>query len=752
MHQPYYKDTESGRYCLPWVRLHAVKDYLHLAEIMADFPDIHQTLNVVPSLVEQLQDYGTGRAVDPALAVSQKEKLSPADKQYLLENFFSINWDRFVWPIPRYAQLTRVREALGSKGNPATELLSDAFWRDLIVWFNLAWVDPTARAREPRLRALVEKGHDFDRSAVATVLAYHRETCAKVIPAYRRLADRGQVELSTTAYYHPILPLLVETASAQEARPEAELPRLKFAFPEDARAQLAQALAYHEQAFGTTARGIWPAEGAVSQGMLDVVAQFPNVRWLATDEHILARALGTGFDRDGFGHLNNPRALCLPYRVGSLSPAVFFRDQTLSDRIGFVYHHMDSIQAADDLVLRLLNIWQKVSTDERPRVVSIVLDGENCWEYYPNNGEEFLRALFDRLRREPRLKTVTPSEFLDRFDVAGRLPRLPTGSWIDSNLDTWIGEPGQNRAWDYLALARSRLADWERGNPLPEHPGFESRTIQARRDRARHAMLVAEGSDWFWWYYSRNHLDGVNPFDAAFRQHLANVYRAIGERVPAWLDRPIDQQSLPRWKDVGGPMPSLALSGDRQAAAGWVDAGYVEPDTSAGAMQRGATFFRRLYVGIDQKSLYLRVETVAGIDQHDLSIFVGAPGLSPRNDVVPNEIGATDTALGAGFAWKIDLVSPAGQVVTLSRAIGDETWERADAIDDAIVGDAAIELKVGLATLGLDREREVRVLATAMREGQIVETLPSRRRTTFQLSPAPDLRSPEAPPEGGRRA
>ena len=194
MHQPSYKDTTSGEYTLPWVRLHATKDYLHVAELIADYPEIHQTINVVPSLGEQILDYGAGRAVDRALALSEKHDLTLAEKKEILDSFFSLNWDRFLWPVPRYALLARLRELVGSDA----ALLSDAYFRDLKVWFNLGWLDPSLRERDPGLRALVEKAENFDQADLELVLNYHRDTCARVLPAYRRLSEAGQVELSTS--------------------------------------------------------------------------------------------------------------------------------------------------------------------------------------------------------------------------------------------------------------------------------------------------------------------------------------------------------------------------------------------------------------------------------------------------------------------------------------------------------------------------------------------------------------------------
>lgn len=740
LHQPFYKDTETGQYSLPWVRLHAAKDYLHLAEIIRDYPDVHQTINVVPSLLEQLEDYAAGRAVDPALAVSQKSHLTREDKRYLLEHFFSINWDRFVWPVPRYAQLARLREA----ANGAVELFGDAFWTDLIVWFNLAWIDPSARRRDPRLRALVEKGENFDQSDVATVLAFHQEACAKVIPAYRQLAEQGQVELSTTPFFHPILPLIIDTRSAREARPNVELPRIGFRHRDDALEHLERAIRLHEKVFGHRPRGIWPAEGAVSQAMIELVSTLPDLRWIATDEHVLARALGTRFDRDGYGHLLDPSDLCQPYRVRGLAPTVFFRDQTLSDRIGFVYQHMDSVAAADDLVDRLLHVSRKLESDQRPHVVSIILDGENCWEAYPNNGDDFLRRLFERLSAEPRLRTATPSEVIDQFGTTPTLERLPAGSWIGSNFDTWIGEPDQNRAWDYLALARSSLMHWEK----IQQPSARD---EGRRERAWHALLVAEGSDWFWWYYSRNRFGDTNPFDVAFRQHLANVYRVIGEDVPAWLSQPIDGHAPERRRDVTDLMTLPTLSGDSQASVEWAVAGFVEPETSTGAMQQGTTFFRRLYFGFDATSLYFRIETIAPIDGRDLLIYLGAQDLGPANRI-PRLADGSGDGTKAGFGWQLRVSGRPGQPVRAARADGGGRWVPSAVSVEAVVGENAAEVRVPWADLGLAWGSNVYVTASAMRDGETIEALPSRCSADFRLVERHAAGRDGSPAEGVPRA
>ncbi len=743
MHQPFYKDTETNRYFLPWVRLHAVKDYLHIAEVIGDFPSVRQTINLVPSLLVQLEDYAKGNATDPCLDVSRRQTLSANDKAFILDNFFSINWDRFVWPVPRYSQLARLREAAQGE----VDLLGYRFWLDLIVWFNLAWIDPSTRQREPRLRAIVARGKDFDRADVAVVLEYHRAACARVIPAYRELAERGQIELSTTPFYHPIVPLLIDTSSARGARPDVPLPDGRFSHPEDARDHLDQAVRFHEHVFGRPPRGVWPAEGAISQATIELASAFPTISWIASDEHLLERALGTRFARDGYGHLQSPAALCQPYRVDGLPVAVYFRDQTLSDRIGFVYQQMDSERAADDFVDRLLNVWQKVASDTRPRVISIILDGENCWESYPNNGDDFLRALFDRLSREPRLQTITPSEFLDRFGATAVLPRLPTGSWIGANLDTWIGEPDQNRAWDLLGLARAQLARWERENGSVDAPPSKTQEVSDRLKRARHALMVAEGSDWFWWYYSHNRFGNERVFDAAFRRHLANVYRAIGAPVPAWLDHPIFGTTPRRRREFSGWLTVSQLSDAPIASDEWAGAGFVEPETSTGTMQAGETNFRRLYFGCDRDKLYVRVETNGRIGEHEVALYVGTNQASRGIAAPTGQRRGDGPAAGDRFQWRVTLSAGIPPSVRLFQAGQDDTWEQTTDTIAAVFGESTTEIQLERSLIGAGPNDSLRLMAVVTDEGGALEVLPASGPASIRLS-VPGGNSASAGDEG----
>lgn len=509
-HQPDYRDPNSNTARLPWARLHAAKDYLHMAELVAAFPKIHCTFNFVPSLLDQLDAIATGRLQDAWEILSLKESWTNEEKQFLLDNFFSIH-PRLL---ERYPAYIRLRDS-------AHPDAPDQYFRDLAAWFNLAWIDPGAVQRDPTLQAFADKAENFSREDIAAIIAKHREIAARVIPFHRELAARGQIEISVTPYYHPILPLLVDQQSAREAIPNIQLPPTNFSHPEDAVEHLRRAASAYSRYFGAPPRGMWPSEGSVSDALLDLIPD--NFAWLATDEGILARSLGTAIERDGKGYIKNPRAVYQPYRKGKL--ALVFRDSLLADRLSFRYQYLNAQTAAKYLVHRLHAIQKQLGDDANAYLVLIVMDGENAWEAYENNGDDFFRALYTLLSDDSSFKTVTVSEFLSAHPPRAEISRLAAGSWINANFDTWIGGPAHNRAWELLEKTRMALA--------------ASHADGDRVTQAWDELYVAEGSDWFWWYSPRNNSKQDAIFDELFRAHLRRVYEIIGAYVPPELSEAI---------------------------------------------------------------------------------------------------------------------------------------------------------------------------------------------------------------------
>ncbi|GAB4532113.1 MAG: hypothetical protein Kow0063_12230 [Anaerolineae bacterium] len=726
MHQPYYKDFASGEYILPWARLHGCKEYIHMAEVLAQYPDVKATFNFVPCLVEQILEYAHGGAVDRALALSRQETWSDSDKAYLLSFFFSVNWERVIRRYPRYSQLLELRHQ--ARGDH--RLLSQDFYRDLVAWFNLVWLDHVALEHDPDLRALVEKGRNFSRADVNLILDKQRDYLANVVPLYSHLRDRGQIELITSPYYHPILPLLIDTSMARRASPGLPLPANHFRHREDAVEQIRHAVEAHQRYFGQTPRGLWPSEGAVCPELLPILARH-GLRWFATDEAILARSLGVGIERDPYGHVVNPRLLYQPYAcasseqplaAGSQPLVAIFRDHVLSDRIGFVYQSMPGRDAAEDLIHRLHVIRERLNDPDQPYLVSIILDGENCWESYPDYGDPFLHHLYGRLSEEEDIQSVTVSEYLESFPPGESLQHLATGSWIGGNLETWIGEAEQNRAWEILGRVRDELVAWQNATP-----GASLDVLEA----AWRQIYIAEGSDWFWWYYSRNVSGQDHLFDQAFREHLAGVYFAIGRPVPAWLTEPI--QGLAVRQDYRAPSSYISphLSGGDEASLEWTGAGFLEPAASTGAMQRAeAGELRRLFFGYNPHSLYFRVETWTALGLYDVSLFLRVDPDSAEQLVFPVLEGEFPPTL-FGANWRVDLIPGFGATLKLVSERGN--WLEIESALESAAGERAWEVRLPLSALGLSLGSRVGVAAALSRQGRVIATIPLDNLHSFEL-------------------
>jgi alpha-amylase/alpha-mannosidase (GH57 family) len=766
MHQPYYKDTVTGEYILPWARLHGAREYIHMAEVLAQYPRIKATFNFVPSLTEQIGEYARGEAIDRALALSRQDTWSDDDKAYILSFFFSVNWDNIVGRYPRYSQLLELRQQV--KGEAS--LLNDHDYRDLVAWFNLVWLDPVALENDLDLRSLVEKGQNFTREDIDLILRKQQDYLARILPLYSHLRDRGQIEITTSPYYHSILPLLVDSSTAHRTSPGLPLPDPPFRHPEDTAEQIRLAVKAHKAAFGEAPLGMWPSEGAVCPEILSILAH-QGFRWFATDEAILSRSLSVPIERDAYAHLETPHILYQPYAVNAgTAPynrqgefngqqlAVIFRDRVLSDRIGFVYQSMDGQEAAEDLIHRLQVAYERLDDGNSPYLLSIILDGENCWESYPDYGDPFLHHLYQRLSEETAIETVTVSDYLERFPPRETIEQLATGSWIGGNLETWIGEAEQNRAWEVLRRVREELVAWQGATP---GAGFD-----VLEDAWRH-IYIAEGSDWFWWYYSRNESGQDQLFDQAFRQHLSRVYYAIGRPVPPWLTEPI--QGLTERQDYRPPSGYIVPRFSAAAEAGleWTGAGFLEPVVSTGSMQRTDLVLRRLYFGYNPTALCFRLEARSALGPYDVSLFLvvepplcspregegGKGGLEqpsgpPSEGEGPPTLPRTSPPAPFGASWRIDLLPGHGAAV---RLVGEQGgWLEVESAVQSVASERIWEVSVPLATFGLslgpaacaepsdlaqdELRRRVSVAAALAREGHIIETLPAEAAHTFILT------------------
>ena len=613
-HQPFYKDLVTGEYRLPWVRLHALKDYYGMVKLLDEFPHVHQTFNLVPSLITQIQDYVSGSAQDPFLQVASKPAgdLTPDERRFALQYLFQANPVNMIGRYPRYRELWERFRGSGDSPERAEKFFQPQDFTDLQVLSQIAWFDEFFLA-EPEVAALIKKGRNYSLDEQRFIVGREHELLAKVLPAHAAAAQRGGIEISTSPFYHPILPLLCDTSMGAVSSPGLPVPQNRYRYPEDAREQLSRALDLHQKVFGVRPQGVWPSEGSVSEEVLAIAGEL-GVKWMATDEGVLGRSLGLFFSRDGNGRLPAELGEKLytvhRYEKGKVAMHLVFRDHTLSDLIGFVYSGMPAQEAAEHLMQNIKQAAQPVLDKGSDAVVSIILDGENAWEYYPQSGREFLRRFYELLQQEPGVEAVTVSEAIERQRNSSQLAAVVPGSWINANFNVWIGAPEDNRSWDYLYQARNYYAQ------------NAARASQAQRNLAFEEILIAEGSDWNWWYGPEHHSANDRDFDELYRKHLSNVYQALGASPPDYLAQPISGVA-------GRPSftPQMAyihprITGDMIRYFEWMGAARYTADQRSGAMHGKSFLLDAVYAGIDGASVYGRLDFIDRLPETEFELVV----------------------------------------------------------------------------------------------------------------------------------
>ncbi|MDI6747893.1 MAG: glycoside hydrolase family 57 protein [Rhodocyclaceae bacterium] len=610
MHQPDYRDHSQhggGTFVMPWTYLHALKDYTDMAAHLERHPTIRAVVNFVPVLLDQIDDYigqfASGEFRDPLLrllATDDLDALSAVERKFLLETCFRCNHATMLAPFPRYRRLHELYESLTREGEAALAYLSGAYLADLVTWYHLVWTGETERRRAPLLADLMAKGEAYSLADRQALLTYIGKTLAELVPRYRALQARGQIELSATPACHPLAPLLLDFQSARESQPEAPLP-LATLYPggrERVRKHIAAAQESHARRFGAPPAGLWPAEGALSTAFVQLLAA-AGCRWAASGENVLQHSLGTP----------PPHAAHHPWQLAETPGlTLFFRDDRLSDLIGFEYSKWHGRDAAAHFLAQLKAIATAAPAGQVP-LVSVILDGENAWEYYPYNGYYFFDDLYELLEAHPEIRTrtfaaavddaippvpkngfpsVTPTLMAPHARDPGSLPptggtsawggpaptlmaphardpgslpptggtsawggpaptlpKLIAGSWVYGTFSTWIGEPAKNHAWDLLCAAKRSY----------DQVIASGRLSAAEAEAAEAQLAICESSDWFWWFGDYNPAQAVVSFDRLFRRNLANLYHCLQLAPPAQLDAPIstgrtDQATV----DAGGTM------------------------------------------------------------------------------------------------------------------------------------------------------------------------------------------------------
>jgi alpha-amylase/alpha-mannosidase (GH57 family) len=695
MHQPDYSNEETGAIYLPWTRFHAIKDYYDMAALVAQVPELRVTFNVVPSMIDQLDTYARDAACEAyaALTLRNAAELDHREKLFLLRSFFQLPWKQMILPYPRY------KELLDRRGNPepdgeyslAVKKYSAQDFRDLQVWFNLSWCGNELR-KEPPIAELFRRGRDFSEHHKRQLLEVQAAFIGRILPLYRTLLEDQGIEFSLSPYYHPILPLLLDQRSAREVMPDIPLPAMPFSFPEDAREHIVRAQERFREVFGRTAHGMWPSEGSVSDGTCRLTGEL-GFQWLASDEGVLFNSLR----KSGLGDVPLPQERYCAWRASG-GPTLFFRDRTLSDLVGFTYSRWSAEDAASDFLQRLRRIYEELPDDGRHYLVPVILDGENAWEYYPQNGADFLSRLYRKLTAADFLRTVTFSEFLDLEPHRESLPTIAAGSWIYGCLATWIGHPEKNAAWDALSAARSAFARFERESMDPQ-----------KRARAFKELMIAEGSDWFWWYGDDHQTANAAEFDLLFRNHLKNVYRLAGHSYPIDLDLPIKRADVR--KQYRNPVHTISpkLDGKVSDYFEWLPAGFAT-GTGGGAMHQVVRRVEKVFFGYDTSRFYLRLDFVGGLQ-----------------------------TLPPGISVQLQFVAPKECRMSVARV--EDQWQGSactppDQDQEAVVaGGKILELGIPLKALGILGPDEVRFFIALFENGRELERFPSTGFLAIPMDP-----------------
>ena len=692
MHQPLYRDPETGKFALPWARFHALSSYFGMARILEDFPGIRVTFNLVPVLLTQLEGYVNGetdRIQD--LCLKAGEELEDFEVLLLTKYAFTPNQRTRIEPFPRYDSLHRKWLETAPAGHRSLrDVFDDDEIRDLQVWLSLCHFDEEVRRTDPEIADLISRGGMFSEDDKKVVRGKETELIARVLPLYRRLWDAGRIEVSTSPFYHPILPLLVDPQTGREANPGLPEYDLHFHWPEDAVSQVTAALNHMEDRLGSRPAGIWPSEGSLSPAVIELLHDL-GVVWTATDEENLTKSDSTGpaLRQTGGGrHFS-------PYRLGTLDTRIFFRDRFLSDRIGFTYQTWDETEAAQDLVSRLK---RAAETSGDARVIPLILDGENPWEHYREGGRRFLRGFYGLLENEPALRAVTFSEACEL--PSGKITRLSPGSWINGNFDIWIGDEEDRRAWRLVEQTRNDMARVEGSLP------------QATRRRVEELIAAAQGSDWFWWFGKEHATADLDVFDRLFRHNLIQAYREAGMDVPEVMWQPVPEALIVSSLSGAGPLRPLhpRIDGDVTHHFEWMGAGVLDVGVSGSVMALASPLTSALFYGFDDRFFYLRLDTRKRAlamfkDGYSLDLEIRSPAAMLRLRAELSSDGSGCTLTGEGEI-PTDTVLAAGEILEcriplypLTPAEGDSlmlqlTWSRPDGFEQRVPPHGEIRISV----------------------------------------------------------
>lgn len=722
MHQPAYKDINTGEYLMPWVRLHAVKDYLDMILLLDKYPEIRQTFNITPLLIDQIIDYGYNNVHDTysRLSITDVRDLSKDDKLFILEHFFDANYENMIIPHESYKQLYDKRF---NSDNIDVEIFTDQELSDVMAWFNLVWFDPYWLESMPALNLLYQKGKNFTIADRKSIIEMQREIIRGILPKYKDSILKGQIEVSTSPYYHPIMPLLMDSKSALIGSPDVRLPENNFKYIEDVKKQLVKSLDKFKDVFGDKEYGIWPSEHCISPETIDLMSKL-GVKWTIADEGILSETIQKEFVRDFHGDLEYPYHLCKLYQVvkNDQKLNILFRNSVLSDLIGFEYGSLDSNVAANDLYERIKNIQDRLqNTPECHHIVTIALDGENCWESYKDDGKTFLNALYKLLSEDESLDITTVSQFIEKVEPPTSLDTIHSGSWINRDFQLWIGDPTKNLAWDYLYNTRQDLIKFIYEREYPE----------LIVDRAWEEIYIAQGSDWFWWYGEPNDSGQDELFDKLFRMHLQQVYKILEKPVPSFLQIPLD---IFVGKPLKAPESILTpdINGEINSDDEWTNAGCIE--IPQGPMYQSDKLIHRIFYGNDNNNLYFRFDlNSAEILKTQNEIFIYLISKDNFENISPIRLRNKGNTIFQpqmySYSYEIELQFSQGLIKppVLSEAISYGLWKIKKAYGIKFAYKKILEIAIPFSEIGIKNGQEFSFVFATSKAQTILEIIPQNK-------------------------
>lgn len=706
LHQPDYKDPETKQYLMPWVRLHAIKDYLDMLLLLDEFPKIRQTFNIVPLLIDQLDDYANNDAHDlhSALTVKPVESLTKEDKIFILNSFFDANYDSMIATNEPYKVLYEKRF---SAEKLDINSFSNQEYSDLMFWFNMVWFDPYWVNNSKELKNLYCKGAGYTIEDRLRLIEMQREIIRQILPAYKDRFEKGQIEISTSPYYHPILPLVLDTNCAAKDLPSATMPKYRYGYEEDFVFQMEKSIDKFEKVFGQKPKGIWPPEHCISN---DTVKLFQKMgfKWTVSDEGVLAKSLGKEFVRNFDGILKNPYDLCNIYCYGEKNDDfnIVFRNSYFANLISFQYGAHDAKVAANDLYERIKTAQVKLnSSPDDNHLITIAMDGENCWEVYQEDGSLFLRELYKLLSQDDSLDITTVSDYISKINKRYPIKEIHHGSWVGRNFGMWIGEPIKNLAWEYLYEVRKDLVEF-------------SKEKHSKKDleKAWTEFHVALGSDWQWWFGEPNDSGQDELFDLLFRKHLARVYKLLGKIVPEFLQKSLNETI---YGSLASSKVSLSKVDDIEEDS-WLDASscILAPD---GPVFNADKLVKQVCYGCDENNIYLSFcvnDTVLeDVQSNNLlgQIFIYFQGLNNHDTASHIRAKATkdnpSKILKYSYSHEIEIpiIQNSVMPIAFSRSIENFLWEIVLRHNIKFKYDKVIEVAVPFESLNIKKGKQVNI-------------------------------------------